>query len=152
MRKIKVYTDGACSNNPGVGGWAAVIIFPKTKKETIIAGYEENTTSNRMELKAVIETIKMLFTICAKIDIYTDSAYVYNAIKKKWLKRWVITDWKTSKGTSVKNQDLWNELYILLKNRREKVRIIKVKGHAGNYYNEKADRIAKRQILKNRGV
>lgn len=143
MVKAKIYTDGACSGNPGPGGWAALIIFPTNKQE--ISGCELDTTNNRMELTAVVESVALAQSLgCEKIEVYSDSAYVVNAVKKEWLKKWNRTGWKTIKGENVKNKDLWVKLTTLVK--AGNVSMIKVKGHAGNKNNERVDGLAKREI------
>lgn len=149
--KIRAYTDGACSGNPGPGGWAAIILFAEDQQE--ITGFENNTTNNRMELKAVIETIKLVVSLRlqpgVKLDIYSDSAYVVNAVKNGWIKKWMHKGWMTSgwmaPPTEIKNKDLWEQLYKHLTGAVE-VNLIKVTGHSGNKYNEIVDKLAKREI------
>lgn len=142
-KKAVVYTDGACSGNPGIGGYG-VIITTSGVWETL-KGEEEYTTNNRMELRAVIEAIKRILTCKEKyskivqIDLYTDSSYVLNGITK-WYKVWKKNNWKNSKGDPVKNSDLWKELAEL--NKKIKVYYFQVKGHSGDRYNELADQIA----------
>lgn len=144
--KIRAFTDGACSDNPGVGGWGSVILLPNQKLE--IMGGEAETTNNRMELKAVIETIKLVLKLgYDKLDIYSDSAYVVNSVKNNWLNKWQHNGWKTLKGTDVKNKDLWKELLYLM-NDIAKINIIKIKGHNGHKQNERADDLAKEAINK----
>ena len=147
--KIVAYTDGACSCNPGPGGWAAILSNGIKVKE--ISGAEVHTTNNRMELLAVIETVKYFEKHIVKnvnrsqrfkLDIYSDSAYVVNSVKKGWLKKWVKNGFKKTKGGEIQNIDLWQELNGLLRN--HEVTIIKVKGHDGNELNEKADKLAYR--------
>ncbi len=142
--KIRIFTDGACSGNPGPGGWAAVIFFPNEKQE--ISGYEEDTTNNRMELKAVIEALKLVINMgYKKVDIYSDSAYVVNAIKNKWIKKWELNGWKTVAGKNVKNKDLWVKLQMIL-SKNNQINFIKIKGHNGNKHNERVDLLAKKEI------
>ncbi len=142
--KIRIYTDGACSNNPGPGGWGAIILLPEGKEE--VSGYEEETTNNRMELKAVISALKVALMLDYKrIDVYSDSAYVVNAVKQKWIRKWEFNGWKTTSKQDVKNRDLWETLSKLLK-KHKRINLIKVKGHSGNKYNERADVLAKRAI------
>ena len=142
--KVRAYTDGACSGNPGPGGWAAVILFPHERQE--ISGFEFDTTNNRMELKAAVETLKLaLKTGHKKIDVYSDSAYVVNAVKKEWLKKWGHNGWKTTNGDDVKNKDLWLTLTSLLK-KSKSINFIKIKGHSGDKHNEMADILAKREV------
>lgn len=145
--KVRVFTDGACSGNPGPGGWAAIILLDEGSQQ--ISGFELNTTNNRMELKAVVEAIKVVKSIGqSTVDIYSDSAYVVNAIDQNWIKRWARNGWQTNSQTEVKNKDLWEELLKLIdrKHDRFKVNVIKVKGHSGNKNNERADVLAKKEI------
>ena len=144
MSKIRVYTDGACRGNPGPGGWGAIILLKDGKKE--ISGFEEYTTNNRMELMAVIKALKCCIKKynCNSIDVYSDSAYVVNAIKQEWLRRWKWNGFRTRAGEPVKNQDLWISLDELLKGR--KINLIKIKGHNGHKHNERVDLIAKAAI------
>lgn len=143
MKKISIYTDGACSGNPGVGGWAAILIYNDNKKQ--LCGYDKFTTNNRMELFAVIQGLRALKEPC-DIDIYSDSAYVCDAFNKNWIKAWVDSNWKTSNNQSVKNQDLWNAL--LFETRKHKFTMIKVKGHSDNEYNNLCDELAVAEINK----
>lgn len=113
MKKVTIYTDGACSGNPGVGGWAAILIFNGVEKE--ISGYDKQTTNNRMELFAVIQALRALKESC-EVEIYTDSAYVADAFLKNWITSWEKNNWKTSGKSDVKNVDLWNALRFELKN------------------------------------
>ena len=141
--KIRAYTDGACSGNPGPGGWASIILLPDDRQE--ISGFEFDTTNNRMELKAVVETLRLAISMgYSRIDIYSDSAYVVNAVKKEWLKKWGHNGWQTVDGKPVKNKDLWEELVILDLDRR--VRWTHVKGHSGDAGNEEADAAAARGV------
>jgi len=143
--KVRIYTDGACSGNPGPGGWAARLLLPNDSQE--ISGFEEDTTNNRMELQAVVQAIKLaLFLGYKKIDVYSDSAYVVNAVKKGWIKRWSRNGWKTSRQEDVKNKDLWILLLSLLKESKD-IHLIKVAGHSGHEHNEAVDQLAKRQIF-----
>lgn len=125
MEKVTIYTDGACSGNPGPGGWGAILMYQGNKKE--ISGGKSDTTNNVMELTAVIEALKMLKYPC-EVELYSDSAYVVNAFIQKWIDNWMKNDWKTSNKEPVKNQELWKELYNLTK--VHKVKFIKVKGHS----------------------
>lgn len=148
MSKIRIYTDGACSGNPGPGGWAALLLFPTGNQK--ISGFEKETTNNRMELKAVIQSIGLALELgYTKIDIYSDSAYVVNAVKDKWIKKWEQNNWKTSTGNDVKNKDLWLMLRLILKKFRE-INLIKIKGHSGIKYNEIVDQLARREIERKR--
>lgn len=141
MKKVLVYTDGACSGNPGVGGWGVVLIYNGCEKEC--SGYDKLTTNNRMELFAVIMGLKTLKESC-DVEIYTDSAYVVNAFNKNWVQRWQETGWKASGKGAVKNQDLWQTLLRELE--RHKTKFIKVKGHSDNIYNNRCDELAREQI------
>ena len=137
MEEITIYTDGACSGNPGPGGWGAILMFGDTKKE--ISGGLDNTTNNVMELTAVIESLKILKRPC-KVDLYSDSAYVVNAFLQKWIYGWIKKNWKTAGNDPVKNKELWQELYSLTK--IHTVKFIKVKGHADNEFNNRCDEMA----------
>ena len=143
MQKVTIYTDGACSGNPGPGGWGAVLMYKDTKKE--ISGANKDTTNNIMELTAVIEALKMLKFPC-EVELYSDSAYVVNAFDKGWIYGWVKNNWKTASKEPVKNKELWQELYNLTKT--HKVQFIKVKGHADNEYNNRCDKLATDEIKK----
>lgn len=141
MEKVTIYTDGACSGNPGPGGWGAILMYKDIKKE--ISGGEKSTTNNIMELTAVIEGLKMLKFPC-EVDLYSDSAYVVNAFIQKWVDNWIKNNWKTSDKKDVKNKELWQELIDLTK--VHNVTFHKVKGHADNEYNNRCDELARSQI------
>ncbi|ACM60440.1 ribonuclease HI [Caldicellulosiruptor bescii] len=141
MKEVTIYTDGACSGNPGPGGWCAILIYKGIKK--VLKGFERYTTNNRMELKAVVEALKALKEPC-KVVIYSDSAYIVNAVNQNWIEKWQKNGWKTSEKEEVKNIDLWNELVELMK--IHKVTFEKVKGHADNELNNLCDRIARSMI------
>ena len=141
MEKVTIYTDGACSGNPGPGGWGAILMYKGNKKE--ISGGKKNTTNNEMELTAVIEALKMLKFPC-QVDLYSDSAYVVNAFLQNWIGNWVKNNWKTSSKEPVKNQELWKELYELTKTHQ--VKFIKVKGHSDNEFNNRCDELARNAI------
>lgn len=141
-KKVTIYTDGACSGNPGKGGWGAILIYCDVVKE--LSGGEDNTTNNRMELKAVIEALKALKSPC-DVEIYSDSAYVVNAFTQKWIDNWIKNNWKTADKKSVKNVDLWQELLVLIKTHN--VTFKKVKGHSDNELNERCDKLAKAYYL-----
>lgn len=142
MKEIILYTDGACSGNPGKGGWGAILFYNGIKKE--ISGSEENTTNNRMELTAVIKGLEALKEPC-KVDIYSDSAYVVNAFLQNWVGSWQNNGWKSSKG-KVLNIDLWQRLLQLVS--IHSVSWHKVKGHADNEYNNRCDSLARSEITK----
>ena len=133
---IKIYTDGACSGNPGPGGWG--VFIENSGKVTELSGRDENTTNNRMELKAVIEALKF-FTINSKLTIHTDSKYVMDGASR-WIINWKKNNWKTAQKKDVKNKDLWIELDNLLN--YHDVSWVWVKGHDGIYGNERADYLA----------
>lgn len=137
MQKVSIYTDGACSGNPGPGGWGAVLIYKGVEKE--ISGYEEDTTNNRMELLSAIKALRMLKRPC-DVSLYTDSSYFANAFNQRWVENWKRNGWRTSGKKEVANKDLWLELIELFG--MHEVKLIKVKGHSDNEYNNKADRLA----------
>ena len=142
MNKVKIYTDGACSGNPGPGGWGAQLIYNNTVKE--ISGFEGNTTNNRMELIAVISSLEYVSSE-DDIEIYTDSVYVMEGITK-WIKNWKKNKWLTSAKKQVKNEDLWKKLDSLCASK--KISWTWVKGHSGNKGNERADYLAREAINK----
>lgn len=150
--KVRIYTDGACSGNPGPGGWGVVINTEKNCRT--LSGHEKETTNNRMELMAVLRVFKNIATrgVASNIyEVHSDSAYVVNALKKNWLEAWKLSGWKTAKGESVKNADLWKQLYdfrgITLK-KGIQVDLYKIKGHSGEMFNEMADKLAKQEVQK----
>ena len=143
MTKVIIYTDGACSGNPGPGGWAAILISGETKKE--ISGGSPNTTNNIMELTAILEGLKALKYEC-EVEIYSDSAYSVNAFNQGWIYNWVKKGWKTADGSSVKNKEIWEELYNLTK--KHKVTFIKVKGHSDDELNNRCDELPRAEIEK----
>lgn len=137
MKKVEIYTDGACSGNPGKGGWGAVLVYKSTEKE--ISGYDENTTNNRMELTAVIEALSMLKEPC-EVLLTTDSKYVCDAVTKGWVYSWKKNGWRKADKKPALNIDLWEKLLPLLE--KHKVQWNWVKGHAGHPYNERCDALA----------
>ena len=137
MKEVTIYTDGACSGNPGPGGWAAILIYNNIKKE--ISGGSPQTTNNIMEMTAIIEGLKMLKEKC-KVNIYSDSAYVINAFHDNWIDGWIKKGWVNSKKEPVKNKDLWEELIAL--NNKHDVTFNKVKGHSTDELNNRCDEIA----------
>ena len=139
--KVIIYTDGACSGNPGPGGWGAILMYKNAKKE--ISGGNKSTTNNIMEITAVIEALKCL-KVESEVQVYSDSAYTVNAFNQKWIYGWMKNGWKTSNGDNVKNKELWQELYSLTQ--KHKVEFIKVKGHADNEYNNRCDELARNAI------
>ena len=141
--KIIIYTDGACSGNPGPGGWGAILMYKNAKKE--ISGGSLKTTNNIMELTAILEGLKALKVDC-EVEIYSDSAYSVNAFNQGWIYNWMKKGWKTASGEPVKNKELWQELYNLTKN--HKVTFNKVKGHSDNELNNRCDELARGEIEK----
>ena len=137
MKTITLYTDGACSGNPGPGGWGAILMFGEHKKE--LSGGEKNTTNNRMELTAVVTALSMLKESC-EVDLTSDSKYVVDAIEKGWLESWQKRGWKKADGKPALNVDLWERLVPLLA--KHKVRFLWIKGHDGHPYNERCDKAA----------
>lgn len=146
MQKVILYTDGACSGNPGAGGWGAILMYNGVEKE--ISGGESLTTNNRMEVTAVVEGLSLLKYPC-EVEVYSDSAYTVNAFNRHWLDDWKKNGWKKSDGKEVLNRDLWEKLDSLCK--IHKVKFIKVKGHADNEYNNRCDGLATGAIKKMRG-
>lgn len=142
MEEVTIYTDGACSGNPGPGGWGAILMYKENKKE--ISGGKKDTTNNVMELTAVIEGLKLLKYPC-KVDVYSDSAYVVNAFLQNWIIGWQKKNWKTADKKDVKNKELWQELIALTK--IHNVTFHKVKGHSDNEYNNRCDELARKAIL-----
>ena len=137
---IEIYTDGACSGNPGKGGWGAILLYKEHKKE--ISGFQMEATNNQTELMAVIESLKIVKK-SLKIIIHTDSKYVQDGITK-WILNWKKNGWKTAKKQPVKNDQLWKELDLLVEEHH--ITWKWVKGHSGNKYNEIADQLAVRAI------
>lgn len=141
MKKVQIYTDGACSGNPGAGGWAAVLIYKGHEKE--ISGYVRDTTNNRMEVFAIIQALKQLKEAC-EVDLYSDSAYAINPFLNGWIEGWKSNNWRTAAKDDVKNIDLWKGLLIEVE--KHKINFIKVKGHADNAYNNRCDQLARNAI------
>lgn len=140
-KHVNIYTDGACSGNPGPGGWAAILEFAGHEKE--INGYMAGTTNNRMELFAAISGLGALKEPC-DVTLYSDSAYLVQAFNDHWIDGWVRKGWKTSNGTAVENQDLWFILQALT--RKHNVEFVKVKGHADHPQNNRCDELARAAI------
>lgn len=143
MKRVEIYTDGACSGNPGPGGWGAVLRYNRTEKE--ISGGAANTTNNRMELSGVIEAFRLLKEPC-EVLLCSDSKYVCDAISKGWAKGWQKNNWRKSDKKPALNADLWEALLALLDKHRVTVQWIK--GHAGHPENERCDRLAVAAIEK----
>ena len=141
MKKVTLYTDGACSGNPGSGGWGVVLLYGEHKKE--LSGGERETTNNRMELTAVIEGLRALKMKCS-VDIFSDSAYTVNGFLQGWVQGWERSGWKKADRKPVLNADLWQELVRLV--REHDVRFHKVKGHADNELNNRCDELARAAI------
>lgn len=141
MKKVDIYTDGACSGNPGAGGWAAILMYKGHVKE--LSGYDKNTTNNRMELFAIIQGIGQLKEPCS-VTVYSDSAYAVEAFNQKWIDSWKRNNWRTADKKEVKNRDLWNDL--LLRMSKHEVNFVKVKGHSDNEYNNRCDELARAAI------
>lgn len=137
MKTVDLYTDGACSGNPGVGGYCAILIYNGNEK--IVSGYEKDTTNNRMEILAVIKGLDALKEPC-NVNVYSDSQYVVDAFNQQWINSWVSNGWRTAGKKEVKNVDLWKTLLELVE--RNNVTFVKVKGHANNDYNNRCDKIA----------
>ena len=137
MKKVILYTDGACSGNPGVGGWGAVLIYKGVEKR--LSGACPDTTNNRMEVTAVIEGLNALKEPC-DVEIYSDSAYTVNAFENGWVEKWTRSGFKKADNKPVLNEDLWRKLISLTKIHNTK--FIKVKGHADNEYNNICDKLA----------
>ncbi|MCL2752295.1 MAG: ribonuclease HI [Firmicutes bacterium] len=138
---VVIYTDGACSGNPGPGAWAAALMAGGRCKE--IGGYEPETTNNRMELLGAIRALECLKRP-SKVKLYSDSAYLVNAVRLGWLRSWQSNGWRSKSKTDVKNIDLWQALAVLLE--RHDVELIKAEGHSGDAWNERCDQQARALI------
>ena len=148
MKKtVALYTDGACSGNPGIGGYAGILIYGDVKKE--YSGADAQTTNNRMEVIAVIEGLKRLKYPC-NVDVYSDSAYTVNAFLNGWIYAWRKNGWKRADGKAVLNTDLWEELYTLTQT--HSVTFHKVAGHADNELNNRCDELARGAIVEIRAT
>ena len=145
MKKVTIYTDGACSGNPGAGGWGAVLFYKDQMRE--MSGFEENTTNNKMELTAAIKALERLKEPC-EVELYSDSAYLVNAFLEGWLTKWQMNGFKSSNKKPIQNVDLWQKLIEL--NNIHKIIWIKVKGHADNVYNNRCDALATGEIAKHK--
>lgn len=141
MKHVTLYTDGACSGNPGPGGWGAVLLYGEHRKE--LSGGEGETTNNRMEITAVIEGLRALKEPC-KVDVYSDSAYTVSAFTAGWVTGWSGNGWKKADNKPVLNADLWQQLLLLTQMHR--VTFHKVKGHADNALNNRCDELARAAI------
>ena len=141
MKKVTLYTDGACSYNPGPGGWAAILTYKGVSKE--ISGFVPDTTNNRMELFAILCGLRQLKEKC-DVTIYSDSAYVIEAFTQGWIDSWQTNNWRTSAKKPVKNSDLWKALLMELGS--HKYTFVKVKGHADNEFNNRCDKLATTEV------
>ncbi len=142
-KRVEIYTDGACSGNPGAGGWAAILLYKTHEKA--VSGGTPHTTNNRMELMAIIEALKLVKESC-EITVYSDSAYVCNAFLKHWIDNWQANGWKTTSKKDVENKDLWRQL--LEQMQPHKLLYKKVAGHADNEYNNRCDKLAREAARK----
>lgn len=140
MKKVTLYTDGACSGNPGPGGWACVLIYGEHEKE--LSGGAAETTNNRMEMTAALEGLKVLKRPC-KVEFYTDSNYLKDGVTQ-WLAGWKKRGWKTAAKQPVKNQDIWEQLDQVIQTHQ--IEWHWVKGHAGDEYNERCDELAREAL------
>lgn len=147
MKKVDIYTDGACSYNPGPGGWGVVMMY--NGHEKYLSGFEESTTNNRMELLAAIKGLSSLNQPC-EVNLYSDSAYLCNAMIENWVELWEKENWRKGKNNEIKNVDLWKQIIELTK--IHKVTFIKVKGHADNKYNNLCDKFATNEIKKHLNI
>ncbi len=141
MKQITIYTDGACSHNPGPGGWGAILTYGRHEKE--ISGFVPETTNNRMEIFSAIQAFRCLKEPCS-VDLYSDSAYLVNAFQKGWIQGWQRNGWRTANKQPVENQDLWQQLLVSMAQHR--VVWHKVKGHADNAYNNRCDQLARGEV------
>lgn len=146
-KKVTIYTDGACSGNPGPGGWAAILMHGERRME--ISGFEADTTNNRMELQAAIEALKCLKMPC-DVELFSDSAYLVHGFTYGWVEKWKANGWKNSSKEEVKNIEQWKELDRF--GTIHSIKWIKVKGHADNEFNNRCDELATGQIKKRTGV
>lgn len=143
MQKVIIYTDGACSGNPGPGGWGAILMAGDNQKE--ISGGKKDTTNNVMELTAALEALKLLKFPC-EVDLYSDSAYLVNGFDKGWIYNWNKNNWQTANKEPVKNKEIWEAIYKMTK--VHKIKFIKVKGHSDNEFNNRCDEMARNAIKK----
>ena len=139
MKEVTIYTDGACSGNPGPGGWGAVLLYGSPPVEREMSGHETETTNNRMELTAAVEALEALKEPC-RVRLHSDSAYLVNAFRDRWVDGWQRRGWKKADKKPVLNRDLWERL--VAQDGRHEIEWIKVKGHAGVELNERVDRLA----------
>lgn len=147
MQHLHLYSDGACSGNPGPGGWGCILVYGKTERH--LSGYDEHTTNNRMEMMAIVKGLEGLQRPC-HLTIVTDSQYVKNAFTEGWLEKWQRNNWKTANRDPVKNKDLWLQLLLLCS--KHTVSWQWVKGHSGHIYNEQCDELARAAIVHKNGI
>lgn len=144
MKKITLFCDGSCLNNPGIGGWAYILMYKKEDGQMYMkkdCGYMEYTTNNQMEMLALIKGLNAIKKIPSCIDVYTDSRYLVDGVTI-WMHNWALNGWKVSKSnTAIKNKDLWQEIFHLYS--MHDISMNWVKGHSGNKYNEECDKMAK---------
>ncbi len=145
MKEITIYCDGACSGNPGPGGWGTILFYNQHQKE--LSGFSPHTTNNRMEIQACIEGLQALTEPC-RVRVYSDSAYLCNAVNRHWLESWQRNQWRKADKKPVENVELWKKLCMLMQTHQ--VTFHKVKGHADNEWNNRADQLATQQIKRNR--
>ncbi|MBE5781513.1 MAG: ribonuclease HI [Clostridiales bacterium] len=145
MKQVTIYSDGACSGNPGPGGWGTILIYGELEKE--LSGYEGDTTNNRMELLGAIYGLEALNQPC-EVKLYSDSAYLCNAINQNWLYNWQRNGFIKKDKKPVENVDLWKRIIAMMEKHR--VTFIKVKGHADNAYNNRCDALARGAIAEYR--
>ena len=145
MKKVTIYTDGACSCNPGPGGWGAILFYKNKMKE--ISGFEKETTNNKMELTAAIMALDKLKEPC-EVELYSDSAYLVNAFNQDWITPWQMNGFRNANKKSVQNVEMWQKLIEF--NNIHKITWIKVKGHADNQYNNRCDELATGEIEKHK--
>ena len=148
-KQVTLYTDGACSGNPGPGGWGCILSFQGKTKE--MSGFMADTTNNRMEIFAVISGLGALKEPCI-VDVYSDSVYTVNAFRQGWLDNWQKNGWKNSKKEPVENMDLWKLLLQIIKLKKHEVTFHKVKGHADNPWNNRCDELATSAIAEYRRI
>ena len=143
MKKVVIYTDGSCKNNPGPGGWAAILMYNGKTRE--ITGAEKNTTNNQMELTAAIKALEILKEPC-EVELYSDSNYLVKAFNESWIVKWALLGWKKPKNEELLNAQLWQRLFEL--SNIHKITWNKVEAHKDNEYNNRCDMLAKAAILK----
>ena len=139
MKQVTIYTDGACSGNPGPGGWGAILVFGPHRKE--MSGYMAGTTNNRMEIFAVIAGLGALKEPCV-VEVYSDSAYTVNAFNDHWIDNWQKNGWRKSDKSPALNVDLWKLLLQVIRTKKHEITFHKVKGHADNPWNNRCDELA----------